>query len=565
VARGVAAGLHCLHDHGVVHRDLTPANVYLASGGGVLILDFGLARLLDRTAITAHGSFPGTRAYAAPEQFRGEADTHSDLYALGAVLYEMLTGRMPFVAENELELTQRVLQEDPESPSALCPAVPEWLDGLVLELLAKEPLQRPRGTGALLDALRDPHQYAPCAVRVPYDRSRPSLLAVRATGPSAGRAVVDVALAGAAPEISAAAITQPAQLDELHRARALGEGLLAVDTRVLDTATSGYGRVAALRGRSFLPRGPEPHTSASLRAAGEIPRVARGDIREQLKEGASLLRAPAFAIDSVRSEWLRRNPRLLDAALAARDALAPEMPLYAQVICTVEALAHRDDRLSIVNRFARGEPDGYWLGIAEVDGAAPEQLAAGLDLALLLQQLGAPCVWTLPGTLAELAWSLGVAGVEVALGRVGGLRLPTPTRSVRSAAPDPRFELPSLMTSLPAGLALEALERGRLPERECACPSCRRCADLTERLKHANEHNLWSWMTLSREIGELDATQRVERYRFRLRAAREQLALARKAVPRLRNVRHLALAEQTLALVAHEGILDTASRLRRVG
>jgi Protein kinase domain len=564
IARGVATGLSCLHKHGVVHRDLKPANIYLpADGSGALILDFGLARLLDRTAITAHGAFVGTRLYSAPEQIRGEADIHSDLYALGATLYEMLTGNVPLTADNDLELIEKIRYEVPEPPTALEPSVPGWLDQLVLDLLAKEPVQRPHSAQAVLNVIDNPSPHMGRAVRAPYDRDQPPLLAIRVSSASAARAVLDSALVGSAPDIAIASITQPKQLDELHRARAAGELKLAVDTRILDTATGGHRSVAALNGRAFAPPGPEPHTPVSLRPLAEIKRVARGDVQEQLREGASLLHTPAFVIDSPQSEWLQRNPRLLEAALDARDALAPNMPMYAQVPCTIDALLQRDHRLSIVNRFARGEPDGYWLGIAGIETYGPDQVAAGIDFALLLQHIGVPCLWTLPGTLAEFAWSCGVIGVEVTLGRNGGFRVPAAARQIRRFDQQPRFELPSLMTSVGANLGEKALISGSLPECECPCPSCQRSSSVDERLAQANQHNLWCWMELHRELAQLDASQRLERYRFRLQAAQEQLKVARKAVPELRSLRNLQLSDRALALVLRERMLDTGRRLRR--
>jgi serine/threonine protein kinase len=349
IAKGICAGLTCLHGHEIAHRDLKPANVYLPTAGGVVILDFGLAAVQDLTTITARGAFVGTPAYCAPEQIRGEADVHSDLYALGAVLFEMLTGQRPFPATNQLELIERIRHEDPEAPAALEPSVPAWLDRLVLALLAKEPLQRPRSA----DAVREPARHAATAVRAPYDRDAAPLLVSRVTSGSASRAVLDLALQGSAPDVAIAAITQPRQLDDLHQARGIAGAALAVDTRLLDTATGGYLSVAALHGRRFLPAGPEPHSPASLRATRELARVARGDIQEQLHENADILRAAAFTFDTPESGWLRRDPRLLEASLAARDALAPTLPLYASVPCTIDTLIRKDDRLSIVNRFAR--------------------------------------------------------------------------------------------------------------------------------------------------------------------------------------------------------------------
>ena len=565
IARDVAAGLWCLHEHGIAHRDLKPANIYLPRAGGAIILDFGLAAVQDLSTITARGAFVGTRAYCAPEQIRGEADVHSDLYALGSVLFEALTGQRTFPASNELELIDRIRYEDPEPPAALEPSVPAWLDRLVLELLAKEPLQRPRSAKAVQDALRDPARHAATATRAPYDRATSPLLVTSVTNRAASHAILDLALQGVAPDIAIAAITQPEVLNDLHQARGLSGGPFAVDTRVLDTATGGFRAVAALRDRRFLPAAAAPHTPASLRASAELDRVARGDIGEQVDENANVLRATAFAVDSIHSGWLRRDPRLLEASLAARDALAPDAPLFACVPCTIDAIAHRDDRLSIVNRFARGWPDGYWVGIEGVEASSPDQIAGAIDFVLMLQQLGAGCVWTLPGTLAELAWSLGVSGVDVPLGRVGGFRLPVSTRRVRRTDHASRFEFASVMTSLSAEHAAQALDDDALPESDCPCPSCQRAAGTAERLAHADEHNLWIWTTLRDDLASLDAQARLERYRFRLRSAAKQLTVARKALPALRSLRHVALAEQTVATVLREGILDTPARLRRAG
>jgi Protein kinase domain len=563
IATGIATGLQCLHEHSVVHRDLKPANIYLPGLGGVVILDFGLAHVQDLTTITARGAFVGTLAFSAPEQIRGEPDIHSDLYGLGAVLFAMLTGRVPFPASNELELIDRIRHEDPEPPGAFEPSIPPWLDGLVLRLLAKEPLARPRSAAALLAALREPTLTSAPIVREPYDRDGAPMYVSRASTPGASRAVLDAALQGLAPDASIAAITQPALLEELHRARTLAPMNLVVDTRIADTATGGFAAVAALRGREFLPDGSEPHSPASLRRREECDRVARGDVAEQIREGASLLRACGFPFTAVDDGWLRRNPRLLDAALAARDALAPTLPLFAVVSCTIDSLTHRDERLSIVNRFAHGEPDGYWVGIAGAEGSTPEQLATAIDLILMLQQLGAPCIWTLPGQLAELAWSLGIAGAELPLGRAGGFRLPATGQTFRRVDRAPRFEFSSIMTSLPAALAGKLLDSGLLPESDCRCVSCRAASSTEERLAAADAHNLSHWFALRDSLTALSADARVERYEGRLLDAADHLRKVRAVDTSMRSLRHVAHARRAFDVVLGEGILKTEDRLRR--
>ena len=152
----VADGLAFLHRHNVAHRDLTPKNVFLPETGGVLIIDFGLARLQDRTSLTVKGQMLGTLAYCSPEQLRGETDLHTDLYGLGATLYHGLAGRPPFVSDTLPGLVAMINGEQPEPPSAHNPLVPDDLDELVLALLAKEPVQRPASAEAVGDHLRAP-------------------------------------------------------------------------------------------------------------------------------------------------------------------------------------------------------------------------------------------------------------------------------------------------------------------------------------------------------------------------------------------------------------------------
>jgi len=148
VARRLCTTLAYVHGEGVVHRDLKAANVVLAEGDVPKIVDFGLVwrfpgatgrEVLDDVA----GSVAGTAGYMAPEQVRGEmVDARADLYSLGCVIYELLTGRLPFGGENAVEIRENHLKSEPIPPSLLVDGVPTALDDLVLKLLAKRPERR---------------------------------------------------------------------------------------------------------------------------------------------------------------------------------------------------------------------------------------------------------------------------------------------------------------------------------------------------------------------------------------------------------------------------------------
>ena len=118
IAEQVCAALEHAHGHGIVHRDVKPSNVWLTRDGTAKLGDFGLAASLDRTRITMPGTLLGTAAYLPPEQALGRAaDARSDLYALGAMLYEMLTGRPPFLGDDAVAVVSQHLSVPPVAPS----------------------------------------------------------------------------------------------------------------------------------------------------------------------------------------------------------------------------------------------------------------------------------------------------------------------------------------------------------------------------------------------------------------------------------------------------------------
>src|SRR6478736_4235041 len=141
-ARQILQALRFAHRHGIVHRDIKPHNVLVDAEGRVKVTDFGIARA-GTSQMTEAGSIVGTAQYLSPEQARGtNVDQRSDVYSLGIVLYELLTGTVPFTGDTPVEIAMKHLSTIAEPPSAKRPEVPDDLDAIVLRALAKDPHDR---------------------------------------------------------------------------------------------------------------------------------------------------------------------------------------------------------------------------------------------------------------------------------------------------------------------------------------------------------------------------------------------------------------------------------------
>lgn len=267
IVEQVASALEEAHAHGIVHRDVKPANVFLDERGRVKVGDFGIARL-DGSDLTEAGVTLGTPGYAAPEIVRGGvADARSDVFALGALAYRLLTGEKPFRGNTREGIALDVLQSDPPPPADVRPEVPAHVSAAVMKALAKSPADRTSGAGAFLRELRG----ASDAVPTPPARTiaPPALVRTEPSPPTA-----TVAVAPAPP----------------RRRRALVAALLVL------AVGAGIGAAWVLLNR---PRSPEAAVApAATRPAAITPSAATASPRPAVRQPApARARVPAPASD----------------------------------------------------------------------------------------------------------------------------------------------------------------------------------------------------------------------------------------------------------------------------
>jgi len=315
----IAFGLAAAHERSVVHRDLKPENVFVTAAGQVKVLDFGLARfpglgagdrstLHSPTGVTTPGTVLGTVGYMSPEQVRGGAvDQRSDLFALGALLYEMLTGQRAFDGASAIETLHGILHDEPPRLTSVVPGLPAALADVVHTCLEKSPARRYQAAQDVARALR--------------------AVASSSSGPAPGRVVVD---SPAGHDVS----PDPDAVLAFERGELASDGLASSDPRSLRRAIDSYEEAVALDPRSarawaqlsracallFFTGAPDKSLTVRAREAAERALAIAPDRAEGFLAMGDYLRwacqDPARALDQYLQGW-RRAPGMVDLLAAA--------------------------------------------------------------------------------------------------------------------------------------------------------------------------------------------------------------------------------------------------------
>ncbi len=305
LAERIAAAMGAVHAQGVVHRDLKPSNIFLVDGrlDQPKILDFGIAYYADATRVTAAGTVVGTPSYMAPEQARsgGKVDATADVFSLGCLLFECLTGEPPFIAEHMVAVLAKVVFEEAPRASEFAPDIPDWLDRLIERMLAKDPTVRPKDGWEVARALqaaassgsRDPERLVE-----PMGRSERRFLGVLLMGkpPSQPQDVtVSVTVDLASPIELKALIARFGAHLELF---ADGTTVVIFDQTSIPTDIATHVARCALTLRANVPQAPIAITTGWGELGRGLP------VGEAIERAVQLLYTP-------RAEDIEASPRIL--------------------------------------------------------------------------------------------------------------------------------------------------------------------------------------------------------------------------------------------------------------
>lgn len=214
-------GIDHAHKMGIIHRDIKPANMMMTEGGTLKVMDFGIARVLGTARMTKQGNIVGTIEYMSPEQVRGlETDARSDIYSLGILLYEMLTGRVPFSSDSEFDLMKMQIDDAPQPPRVFSAHIPHAVEQAIMRALAKRPEARFQTAAEFRNAL----------LNAIGERPAPSIAAAPAASPQQtriiGSPVATPPMPGVAPKETrlAAEASAGSPGGEIKQTRLAGEG-----------------------------------------------------------------------------------------------------------------------------------------------------------------------------------------------------------------------------------------------------------------------------------------------------------------------------------------------------
>jgi predicted Ser/Thr protein kinase len=348
IAEDLCRALAVAHAAGLIHRDVKPANVMIDTKGRVKVMDFGIARAIgDATTLTGTGWVLGTASYLSPEQARGDpVDVRSDVYSLGCVLYEMVAGRPPFIADTPVALAYKHVHEEPVPPSFINRAVPAGLEAVVMRAIAKAPSDRYASAEAIGEAVTEVARDQ--SVRV----EAVSGTEVGLTDPSPSD-TVPLAQAGGPARRSGR---------RWRPARAIALALLAVTGFLVARAVLGPGEVA-IPDVKLLPR---DRAVGSLQAAGfvaTVVTVARDDVGEGLVASQRPRPGEVEQLGSSVRIWVSTGPRLVTVPELIGQEIVDAQASAAEVGLTLERSAE----------LPSFEPFGTVLAQFPLPGAEAEQ------------------------------------------------------------------------------------------------------------------------------------------------------------------------------------------------
>ena len=510
----VLAGLADIHDHNIVHRDLKPANIFVAKDGAVKIVDFGLVKMIDYTTLTVTGEILGTPLYMSPEEMLDrEVDHRSDLFSLGVLLYQLLTGRFPFSSGNIMQLMRAVTQDPPKRPTHYNPELSNRLENLVLWLLEKEPFLRPSSAAEVAELLERTPFYradeapAPAAEAWSFDRRMCLIRLLHNEKSVIERFLSDHTIDGVVFQSS----YLPRYRGQLEVLREHGVPYL-FDPSTNRLTYSKFSETQGLRNLPYVLDTMNRLTPARLRSIADIRGYVRGVLNWQIQNGCTYLVAPFHFSKTLTSEWMEVDLKLISEAREYVASKGREERLFAAVCTNLEDLTDEENRRLLVNRYSKHPVDGYlfYIDLVHEQTSVPSQLYSYLNMLVDFRVLGKPLIACRVGNLGLGVVSLGIDAFTTGIASLSSFSEKTLLEDRPTGyAMKRKYYLPALLSNVQIGAAVDVLGSGQYNEFVCSCPYCGGRADEAPLRKVAKPHFLYHRVQEMEAINAMDEGARL--------------------------------------------------------
>ena len=474
VIESVIDTLGAVHADGIIHRDLKPENVMIDASGTPILLDFGLAKLIDYSSITQTGDRVGTYYYMSPEQVTNSKniDARSDYFSIGIIFYELLTGIVPYDATNTPALIDQIKNRYPKNPSELNGSISNRIENVILKLLEKLPYKRFQSVADIKSALYATPQLKPRLLNLDI-RFFVRLLHTEKT-----------AFEEALKERLVEHVIFPANFFKFYHPTVTVLRSSGI-TFTTDPATNRliYTAFSKTVGVQELPysSGDEvtPIQKKDFHAISQVQEYVKKVLDFQIQNGVTELAAPFFFAKNTSDEWFNINLKLLKEAIDYRDAYHKDLPIWAGICMNVEGWHDDDEKNAILNRYVKTNPDGFFVyGDPICNQSNLTQLFHYGDLLRKLQSSSSvPVVACRVSGLGLILLSAGVSGISSGMGALDNFKESILCDTQEGYAADPRYYISELlsMVSLKKGVTtkLTAISKSTIGSKlKCGCKFC---------------------------------------------------------------------------------------------
>ena len=445
ITKSIVQTLGAIHNDGIIHRDLKPENIIINQSGVPIILDLGLAKLIDYSSITQTGERIGSYAYMSPEQVTDSKniDVRSDYFAVGVILYQMITGVLPYDATNLPALIEQIKNEYPASPTSHNSQLSNGLENVILKLLEKQPYKRCQTADEIISALAE----EPTPVIRKLDLTVRNYLRLL----NNEKEVFKKAVAAKLIEN----VIFPANFFKGY-GPTLAEITKTGISFTTDPSTNRlvYSAFSKTKGLVDLPYSSgspvHPLEKSQFKSISQIQDYVKEVIVFQIQHGVNELAAPFFYTKNTNDGWYEINLKLLKESVEYRDKHHAKLPVWGAICMSVETWHDPAEKQKVLNDLVKIPVDGYFAYGDPISSSSNlTQLFHYADLLLTLQSnTKAPVVACRVNGFGMILLAFGLSGISSGVGSLDSFSESILSDPSEGYGPDPRYYIPELMSMI---------------------------------------------------------------------------------------------------------------------